>query len=70
MTAYVDARDHLSGKLVASLPTPVLPSIEPAHATGLSRKLRHAFVAAGQLTASQAEAVDFVIRDKDAPQPP
>jgi hypothetical protein len=66
MASVVEARDHLSGALVATLPTSALPPIGEPSAVGLSRQLRTAFVAAGQLSAGEAESVDFEIRDSEA----
>ncbi len=69
MTSFVDARDHDSGALKATLPSSVLPSVSQPHTAGLSRQLRVAFVAAGQLTVHEAEAVDFEIRENSAGEP-
>jgi len=67
MTLFVEARDHSSGLLMATLPTSALPPIGQRYSAGLSRTLRTAFVAAGRLTAPEAEAVDFEIRENAGP---
>jgi hypothetical protein len=64
MTSFVDARDHASGAIIASLPASVLPPVGEPNATGLSHRLRAAFVAAGRLTVRQAEGADFQIREE------
>jgi hypothetical protein len=67
MTLFVEARDHTSGTLVATLPTSALPPLGDLFTIGLSRQLRTAFVAAGRLTAREAEEVDFEITKTSDP---
>jgi hypothetical protein len=64
MTVFVEARDHVSGALMARLPIASLPTLGERYAVGLSRKLRMAFVSAGQLTPRQAESADFELRER------
>ena len=68
MTEFVDAKDHATGALIASLPAEALPPINDPQPAGLARRLRVAFVASGRLTVGQAATADFEVRDGTDPR--
>ena len=70
MSSLVDARDHTSGALLATLPSSLLPSLNQPHVAGLSRQLCTIFVAEGRLTEAEAEHVDFELRESDGGRSP